>query len=672
MNNTTPRLLISILFCLACFLGAAQENHYRQQFEERLNKAKGVEKAEVLLALITMYAGINSEKAEDYNKQLQALSNETNDPAIKVLAQAELAHQLRKTSYRDSARLLLLDIKRMTRSLENESLSGHIDLRLGLVYNDLRKEDSAIYCFESARNHYRQSGELHNVALSLAYLGSTNRVLGNNQNAGLYLDSASQLIARVLTTDSSYWPLRFAAVIANYQSIYKNAMGRYEAGLQSSLQALTLFEKVGDTRSEAATLIAAGNIYRKLAQYPAAMLQFRRAAKAFNTLGDQNAIGVSYEGIAMVFDDLHQVDSAKLYFEKALTIASAAGNKRVLGTLYNNMGAMYYNAKAYAQADEYYEKAFAIRGGEEKATPYDHATAMINLGQTAFKLGNMTKAANYLTKGLRIAHELHLPEFEKSALEGLIEYHKAMKNYQQALAYQDTLLVVKDSLFVADSKTRIAEMQVKYETEKKEQEIALLQIESYNAELKQRFWMGGLLVSVIVSLLGFYTLRNRKARMQAELLVTRKEKELIEGQLSYKDKELVNFATFITEKNDFLETVLQRLDSLDVSQEAGKKQLDNLILLIRDHMNLTGSREEFNAHLSTVYESFIQKLEDRYPDLTEHEKRLATLLRVNLTSKQIASVFNISPKSVDMGRYRLRKKMGLNNDQDIHQILNNI
>lgn len=664
--------MISILFCLACFLSVAQENHYRQQFEQRLSKTKGVEKAEVLLALITIYAGSNAGKVEDCNKQLYALSNETNNPAIKVIAQAERANQLRKKSYKDSARVLLLDTKRMTRSLQNESLSGHIDMRLGLVYNELRKEDSAIYCFESARTHYREAGEWDNVALSLAYLGSTNRARGNNMAAGLYLDSASQMIDRVLITDSSYWPVRFAAVIANYQSIYKNTMGQYEAGLQRSLEALTLFEKVGDTRSEAATLIAAGNIYRKLAQYPAAMLQFRRAAKAFNKLADQNAAGVSYEGIAMVFDDLHEIDSAKLYFDKALTIASAAGNNRVLGTLYNNIGAMYYHAKAYDRASEYYEKAFAIRGGEEKATKYDYATAMINLGQTDLKKGDMNKAAIHLSKGLNAAHELHAREYEKSALEGLIEYHQAMKNFQQALAYQDTLLVVKDSLFVADSKTRIAEMQVKYETEKKEQEIALLQIESYNAQLKQLGWMGGLLVSVIVSILGFYTLRNRKARIQAELLVTRKEKELMEGQLSYKDKELVNFATYITEKNDFLETVLQRLNTLDVSHEAGKKQLDNLIPLIRDHINLTGSREEFNAHLSTVYESFIKKLEDRYPDLTDHEKRLATLLRVNLTSKQIASVFNISPKSVDMGRYRLRKKMGLSIDQDINQILNNI
>ena len=668
--------IVGILFSSACivnsFLGSAQESRYHQQFEQKLGKTKGVEKAEILQALITMYVENDREKAEYYSKELSALDEETDDAFINVIGLTERANLLRKKSYKDSAKLVLFYAAEIAKTVGDEKLRGQVAIRLGLIYDDVRKRDSALYYFEMARKHYLKAGQLHAVALALAYQGSTNRSLGNNLSAGLYLDSASQLIDQVIVTDSSYWPVRFAAVTANYKAIYHTTVGQYEKGLKWSLKALTLFEKIGDARSQAATLIAAGNIYRRLSQHPAALLQFRRAEQMFYKVGDKNGLGISYESKAMVFDDLEEIDSAMLNFEKALAIANVTGNKTTLGTLLNNMGAMYYKLKNYGKAKECYEQAFTIRGGEENASLYDYATAMINLGQTALKTGEMVKASRYLYKGLHAAHQLQVPEYEKSALEGLIEYYRETQDFQKALAYQDTLVELKDSLFVADSEARIAEMQVKYETEKKEQEIAFLQIEKYNAEIKQVGWISGLVLVVFILILAFYILRNRKARIQAELLVSRKEKELIEGQLGYKDRELINFATYITEKNDFLENVLQRLDGIDADKKEGKKQLDYLIPLIRENININGGREEFNAHLTTVYGSFIRKLDDRYPDMTDHEKRLATLLRVNLTSKQIASVFNISPKSVDMARYRLRKKMGLHIDQDINQMLNSI
>ncbi len=672
VKNKILKLLISILYVSTCFVALAQETRYHQQFKQRLGKAEGLEKAIILQALITINAGNDPEKHAYYVQELYILGKNTDNVGVQVLALAERASALRRKSKRDSAKLILFHAAKLAETLEEKSLSGQVAIRLGLIYDDVDDTDSSLYYFKRSGKYYSLAGELHAVALALAYQGSTHRSMGDNLTAGVYLDSASQIIDQVITTDSSYWPLRFAAVIANYQGIYYNTLGQYEKSLAWSLKALKLFEKIGDNRSQAATLIDAGHIYRKLSQYPWALLQYQRAEIAFKQMGDENGIANAYHSKAMVFEDIKEIDSAILYFDKALAIANAEGNKAMLGTLMNNMGAMYYSLKDYVKAKEYYEKAFTIRGGVEKASLYHFGSAMINLGQTALKMGDMKQASDYLHKGLIAAHQLQAREYEKSALEGLIEYYQATNNFKKALAYQDTLIVLKDSLFVADSKAKIAEMQVKYETEKKEQAIALLQIEKYAAELKQLGWMIGLVLTVIILILVYYTLRNRKARIQAELLVTRKEKELIEGQLNYKDRELVSFATYITEKNDFLENVLQRLDNVDVNTETGRKQLDQIIPSIRDHINLNGSREEFNAHLTTVYESFIKKLNERYPDLTDHEKRLATLLRVNLTSKQIASVFNISPKSVDMGRYRLRKKMGLHIDQDISQLLNEI
>jgi tetratricopeptide (TPR) repeat protein len=647
----------------------AQEGYLLNQLEQKLPAAKDTERARILFMLINHYASNDLKKAQTLSAQLLALGKKTNDVSIQVMGLTEKANLLRRRSQRDSAQYLLRQASILSNGLKDERLMGLIDSRYGLLYSDKGNYDSAGYYFTSAARHFREAREDYSVAGVLANHALTFQRRGRMAETKLFLDSASALIGQALKKDSSYWPARQAAVIANYQGIYTTRIGKYEESLRWNLQSLHYFESIGDIRSQAATLQSMGTTYRKLKKFTSAMEQFRRALNKFGSVHDRSGEGACLESMALVYNDLHQVDSAATCFEQALKIATELNDKTTQGSILNNMGVMYYIAKDYHQATRFYEKSFAVRGGFEKANLHDFTTAMINLGQTATLTGQLDKAGDYLARGLRAARQLQSPDYEKSALEGLVEYFKAKQNFRAALSYQDSLIRLKDSLFVADSKQKVAEMEVQYETSRKEQEIRLLKVENQYARLRQIAWMSGLGITLVLAILVFYSLQSRKARIQAELTITRQEKEGMENQLRYKDQELTNFATYITEKDDFMEAVLAEMNALDLKNESGQKQLEKLIVLIRDNINLAGSRDEFNAHLTHVYGSFISKLEKRYPELTDHEKRLATLLRVNLSSKQIASVFNISPKSVDMSRYRLRKKMGLQAEEDLHEVL---
>ena len=73
--------------------------------------------------------------------------------------------------------------------------------------------------------------------------------------------------------------------------------------------------------------------------------------------------------------------------------------------------------------------------------------------------------------------------------------------------------------------------------------------------------------------------------------------------------------------------------------------------------------DEFDQYVHQVCEGFFERLQNLCPDITRTEKRLAALLRMELSSKEIASIMNISPKSVDMSRYRLRKKMNIDSEE---------
>jgi len=85
--------------------------------------------------------------------------------------------------------------------------------------------------------------------------------------------------------------------------------------------------------------------------------------------------------------------------------------------------------------------------------------------------------------------------------------------------------------------------------------------------------------------------------------------------------------------------------------------LNKLSLMITQDLSIDRDREKFQMHINDQNSSFIHRLGSSFPSMTDNEKRLASLLRLNLSSKEIASILNISPKSVEMNRYRLRKKL---------------
>ena len=82
--------------------------------------------------------------------------------------------------------------------------------------------------------------------------------------------------------------------------------------------------------------------------------------------------------------------------------------------------------------------------------------------------------------------------------------------------------------------------------------------------------------------------------------------------------------------------------------------------------------QRFTHYFNELNQNFIQRLKEKYPNLTNHDHKLAAYLRMNLTTKEIAALTNTSIRGVEGSRYRLRKKMGLQNEQNLSDIINNI
>lgn len=158
------------------------------------------------------------------------------------------------------------------------------------------------------------------------------------------------------------------------------------------------------------------------------------------------------------------------------------------------------------------------------------------------------------------------------------------------------------------------------------------------------------------------------ARTRSMLMLADYYKETIKQ----KEWELTLQAKNMLENNEFNIKLLNKLNDLSKKHfqdnEAAKKSLDD----IKSELNIkikTQAWEDFENHFKSVHPDFMDKLINKFPKLTTGEIKLCALLRLNLNSKEIASILFQNPQSIDIARYRIRKKMELKRDENLNSFL---
>ncbi|MFW6246205.1 MAG: triple tyrosine motif-containing protein [Tangfeifania sp.] len=159
--------------------------------------------------------------------------------------------------------------------------------------------------------------------------------------------------------------------------------------------------------------------------------------------------------------------------------------------------------------------------------------------------------------------------------------------------------------------------------------------------------------------------RRRLEKREQELIKLRNEK--LRNEVEHKSKELANSTMAMVKKNEFLlklkETVTNQKEQLGTRYP--DKYYLHLIKKIDDNISSNEDWHLFEINFERAHEQFLNKMKGQFPDLTPKDLRLSAFLRMNLSSKEIAPLLGISVRSVENHRYRLRKKMGLEHDDSL-------
>jgi len=143
------------------------------------------------------------------------------------------------------------------------------------------------------------------------------------------------------------------------------------------------------------------------------------------------------------------------------------------------------------------------------------------------------------------------------------------------------------------------------------------------------------------------------------------------NEIDIKHKELVNLSLYIKQQRQYLDELSGQLDSLANEQDTTKlrNELHDVAQKLKENMRLTGEMDQFYTQVEQLHKNFVSRLQMRCPNLSEKEKRLAILLRLGLSSKDISSMMNVEPKSVEVSRYRFRRKLKIDRNVNIVQYL---
>lgn len=156
---------------------------------------------------------------------------------------------------------------------------------------------------------------------------------------------------------------------------------------------------------------------------------------------------------------------------------------------------------------------------------------------------------------------------------------------------------------------------------------------------------------------------HSRALNDMELKVVLSQNQALHNAVEQKRQEVMNVALSIVEQKEFLESLDAMVKRLAKSDDP--KEKDGIIAELGSSIKQRLSYDRdvdsqyFYAQAESLHEDFNAKLSENFPDLTQQERRLATLLRLGFSSKYIATLMNITPKSVEISRYRLRQKLGL-------------
>jgi tetratricopeptide (TPR) repeat protein len=420
-----------------------------------------------------------------------------------------------------------------------------------------------LICILNVTTFFSQSGKVDSLLLCLkkAKIDTIKTEILNQlfvETVGSDPDKAMEYCNQSLAIASKIKNKRIIATVLNSICVAYDYKGDYKNSVDYALKSLKIKEEISDTLGISLSFRTLGNICLYQNKFAEAKEYFLKELALEPRLKNKAALGGCYNNLGVANERLKLYDEAYKYYMLSLKISESLNDKRLMAQTLNNIGNIFYFQKNYEKCLIYYFKALKIN--EELGEKYQVTGISTNIGTVYADKMDLKNAIKMFESSLVISKEIKALDLEIENYVALANAYKEMKKYKEAFGYYDLYTKSKDTLLNIESDKQIAEMQTKYETEKKDKAIQLLhkdqalnvaEIEKQKAEADKKnaqrnvFIVGFSLVLILAGFIFNGLKQQRKANriIQEQKEQVERSKEVIEIQkelVEEKQKEILD------------------------------------------------------------------------------------------------------------------------------------
>ena len=476
--------------------------------------------------------------------------------------------------------------------LNTSGPKGKVDIYLAIAKLNWRYSTDSIYKYSSiALKLANKIGYTNGKAKALAYIGVTHFYRADYDSVLYYYKAATGMFRE--SND-----MGGAAITINNTGVLYKRLGEYNKALDCYNEAMAIQESLGDIKEIGGILLNIGIIYYSQYELDEALGYYFRALEKFESINDKVKIAGAYTNIGEVYAELENNDKALEYYQKALALQKETDDKYGIANSYLNLGIIETELKNFREAESYFNKSvdlynemqdkdaiayvltylgelYNISGQWNKAFETYNKTIQIqelignedglsytrlSLAKLYFQKKRWKEANANLKLSIESGRKLRILNVLQQSYLLLARIDSAQNRNTEALAHYKLHTLYKDSIFNEESSRQIAEIQTKYETAKKEEEINRLQQEKTLREIKMRKnrVIGMLSLGSIVVLFFFLFILYRLKQRRKETRL------LLKNTMETEDKERKYFAEELHDGiGPLLSTVKLYINELD-------------------------------------------------------------------------------------------------------------
>jgi signal transduction histidine kinase len=291
-------------------------------------------------------------------------------------------------------------------------------------------------------------------------------------------------------------------------------LGDRDNAMKYALRAIELQEKSQFKKLDSSPYSLVGSILKFYKKPIEALKYYEKALKVDTDNANLNGMAINENRIGNIYDDLHKPDEAIRHYKIGLKHVEESKYQLLKTDLLSNLGRMEIQFKRYAQAEKY------LKENEELCRSLDSKTALIT---ACVQLGNLYSlqkknpvAEKYYKEAYELSKDSDDPSVRHESFGTISKFYAGIGNFAKAYQYLAEANIERDSSYKIESDERTQEILTKYETEKKEQQIKLLNEESKTANFQRNaFLVGGLLVLLLATAIIILLVnRNRWKRLE--------------------------------------------------------------------------------------------------------------------------------------------------------------